>query len=88
MELSRLMAVQRAVFKVHMPVLLPHQATLFDGDTMEDVGGTEDDDEGLAAREICCVAFPGVVKHGDEQGAHMQFRNVVAKARVLCSPEL
>ncbi|RTE83362.1 hypothetical protein BHE90_002182 [Fusarium euwallaceae] len=46
-----------------------------------------EDEEALTEREICCVAFPGVIKHGDENGGHLQFRNVIVKARVLCSPE-
>lgn len=58
---------------------------MFDPVTMEDIGG-EDDDK-LNEREICCVAFPGVVKRGDENGGHLQWRNVISKARVLCSPE-
>lgn len=84
-ELARLLAVQKAVLRVHMPDVLPHQRTLFEAATMEDVGG--EDEEALARREIWCVVFPGVVKHGDENGGQMQFRNVIAKARVLCSPE-
>lgn len=52
---------------------------------MEDLGG--EDEESLTGREICCVAFPGVIKHGDEHGGHLQYRNVILKARVLCSPE-
>lgn len=85
-DLARLLRVQRAVFSVHMPEVLPHQQTLFDGATMEDVGGEEDEDA-LARREISCVTFPGILKHGDESGGRLHFRNVIAKARVLCSPE-
>ncbi|KAH6877266.1 hypothetical protein B0T10DRAFT_413280 [Thelonectria olida] len=84
-ELARLLVVQRAVLRVHMPAILPHQRVLFESDTMEDLGG--EDEEALATREICCVAFPGVIKHGDENGGHLQYRNVIVKARVLCSPE-
>lgn len=84
-DLSRLLVVQKAVFKVFMPELLPHQRTLFDSATMEDLGG--EDDDGLEEREICCVAFPGIIKRGDESGGQLQYRNVVAKARVVCSPE-
>ncbi|KAM7217745.1 hypothetical protein V8F06_006879 [Rhypophila decipiens] len=84
-ELSRLLVVQRAIFKVSMPELLPHQQTMFDPSTMEDIGG--EDEEGLEEREICCVTFPGIIKRGDESGGHLQYRNVISKARVLCSPE-
>ncbi|KAI5457312.1 hypothetical protein BGZ63DRAFT_76074 [Mariannaea sp. PMI_226] len=84
-ELARLLVVQRAVLKVHMPAILPHQRVLFEPDLMEDLGG--EDEEALTTREICCVAFPGVIKHGDENGGHLQYRNVIVKARVLCSPE-
>ncbi|KAH6688561.1 AKAP7 2'5' RNA ligase-like domain-containing protein [Plectosphaerella plurivora] len=85
-DLARLLRVQRAVFAVYMPEVLPHQQTFFDPATMEDVGGEEDEDA-LAHREICCVTFPGIVKHGDESGGSLHYRNVIAKARVLCSPE-
>lgn len=84
-DLSRLLAVQKAVFNVHMPEILPHQQTMFDAETMEDIGG--EDEESLIAREICCVAFPGIIKRGDESGGHLQYRNTISKARVLCSPE-
>ncbi|KAL2149635.1 hypothetical protein VTH82DRAFT_8287 [Thermothelomyces myriococcoides] len=84
-ELSRLLAVQKAVFKIEMPVILPHQRTMFDPETMEDIGG--EDEESLTDREICCVTFPGLVKRGDQSGGHLQYRNVISKARVLCSPE-
>ena len=84
-ELSRLLVVQKAVFKVLMPDILPHQKTMFDSTTMEDIGG--EDEESLSEREICCVTFPGIIKRGDESGAHLQFRNVLTKARVFCTPE-
>ncbi|KAJ4189216.1 hypothetical protein NW755_006034 [Fusarium falciforme] len=84
-ELARLLVVQKAVLRVHMPAVLPHQRVMFEPETMEDLGG--EDEEALAEREICCVAFPGVIKHGDENGGHLQFRNIIVKARVLCSPE-
>lgn len=84
-DLSRLLAVQKAVFKIEMPEILPHQRIMFDADTMEDIGG--EDEDSLADREICCVTFPGIIKRGDESGGHLQYRNVISKARVLCSPE-
>lgn len=84
-ELSRLLVVQKAVLKVWMPQVLPHQRTPFDQATMEDIGG--EDEESLADREICCVTFPGIIKRGDENGGQLQFRNIISKARVLCTPE-
>ncbi|KAJ4267345.1 hypothetical protein NW762_003449 [Fusarium torreyae] len=84
-ELARLVAVQKAVLRVNMPTVLPHQRVVFESETMEDLGG--EDEESLTGREICCVAFPGVIKHGDENGGHLQYRNVIIKARVLCSPD-
>jgi len=84
-ELSRLLVVQRAVFKVIMPEILPHQRIMFDPSTMEDMGG--EDEDNLEERELCCVTFPGIIKRGDESGGHLQYRNVISKARILCSPE-
>lgn len=84
-ELARLLVAQKAVLRVYMPEVLPHQQVMFEPETMEDLG--DEDEEALARREIWCVVFPGVIKHGDENGGQMQFRNVIAKARVLCSPD-
>lgn len=84
-ELSRLLVVQKAVFEVWMPEIVHHQQAMFDHTTMEDIGG--EDEESLVQREICCVTLPGIIKRGDENGAQLQFRNVISKARVLCSLE-
>ncbi|CAN8103773.1 unnamed protein product [Discula destructiva] len=84
-ELSRLLVVQKAVFNIWMPEVLPHKQVLFDHATMEDLMG--EDEESLVQREISCVTFPGIVKRGDENGSQLQFRNIVSKARVLCSSE-
>ncbi|CAG9980639.1 unnamed protein product [Clonostachys byssicola] len=84
-ELARLLAVQKAILRVHTPTIVPHQRTLFEPSTMEDIGG--EDEDTLAERDISCVAFPGLIKQGDESGGHLQYRNVITKARVLCSPE-
>lgn len=84
-ELSRLLVVQRAVFDVWMPNIVPHQQVLFDHATMEDMGC--EDEENLAQREICCVTSPGIIKRGDETGAQLEYRNIISKARVLCRPE-
>jgi len=93
-ELSRLLVSQKAVFSVFFPEILPHQRVVFDKTTMEDMGGEEVDDDddgdgggGATGREICCVTFPGIIKRGDETGGQLQFRNVIAKARVLCAHE-
>ncbi|OHE97638.1 hypothetical protein CORC01_07053 [Colletotrichum orchidophilum] len=84
-DLARQLAMQKAVFRVHMPDIVPHQQTRFDAATMEDIGG--EDEDALSQRDIACVTFPGIIKRGDESGGHMQYQNVIAKARVLCSPE-
>lgn len=84
-ELSRLLIVQKAVFEVWMPEIVPHQQIMFDHAAMEDIGG--EDEESLVQREIVCVTFPGLIKQGDENGGQLQFRNIISKARVLCSPE-
>ncbi|KAI1354296.1 hypothetical protein F5Y01DRAFT_12506 [Xylaria sp. FL0043] len=84
-SLARLLVAQKALFKVTMPRILPHQRVLFEADTMDHIG--EEDEDNLAAREIRCVTFPGIIKTGDENGKHLQYRNVIAKATVLCSPE-
>lgn len=87
LSLSRLLSIQRAQFHLSFPTILPHQRTLFDPLTMEDVGGVEDE-EGLENREISCVVFPGLVKMGDESGGGLGvYRNVVKRARVLCREE-
>lgn len=84
-ELARQLVVQKATFKIYMPKIVPHQRTLFEASTMEDIGA--EDEDSLSGREICCATFPGCIKTGDENGGHPQYTNVVAKARVLCSPE-
>jgi len=84
-ELSRLLRVQKASFTVVMPSLEDHQRTVFDPDSMEDIGG--EDEDTLSEREIRCITFPGIVKAGDENGERGYLRNVVAKIRVLCAPD-
>ncbi|KAI0406281.1 hypothetical protein F4802DRAFT_606274 [Xylaria palmicola] len=83
-SLARLLVAQKALFKVTMPKILPYQRILYETDTMEHIGEEED---GLTSREIRCVTFPGIIKTGDENGKHLQYRNVIAKATVLCGPE-
>lgn len=84
-ELSRLLRVQKAVFSIIMPSIEGHQRTMFDAESMEDIGG--EDEDTLHEREIRCVTFPGIVKNGDENGERGHLRNVVAKTRVLCVPD-
>lgn len=82
-DLARLLRVQKAIFEPMMPLVEPHHIHTFDADTMEDIGG--EDEDGLQGREIRCVAFPGIVKRGDISGENTsELRNVIAKARVLC----
>lgn len=84
-DLSRLLRVQKAIFSITMPSIEAHQRTMFDSETMEDLGG--EDEDTLHEREIRCVTFPGIVKAGDENGERGHLRNVVAKIRVLCAPD-
>lgn len=84
-ELSRLLRVQKAVFSVMMPSIEAHQRTMFDMETMEDIGG--EDEDTLNEREIFCVTFPGMVKSGDENGERNHLTNIVAKIKVLCAPD-
>src|ERR1700709_2007426 len=65
-DLSRLLRVQKAIFSIIMPSIEAHQRTMFDSETMEDIGG--EDEDSLDEREIRCVTFPGIVKAGDENG--------------------
>lgn len=84
-DLSRLLRVQKAVFSIVMPSIEYYQRTMFDSETMEDIGG--EDEDTLNEREIRCVTFPGIVKTGDENGERGHLRNVIAKIRVLCAPD-
>ncbi|KAK0102461.1 hypothetical protein ONS95_006080 [Cadophora gregata] len=84
-ELSRQLRVQKAAYSIMMPRIVDYQKTMFDADSMEDIGG--EDEDSLSDREIKCVTFPGIVKAGDENGEKSHLRNVVAKIRVLCAPD-
>ncbi len=84
-DLSRLLRVQKAVFKTIMPVIEGHQINDFDAEIMEDIGG--EDEDSLQGREIRCITFPGMIKEGNESGEQTQLRNVISKARVLCTPD-
>ncbi|KAI0147827.1 hypothetical protein GGR57DRAFT_505434 [Xylariaceae sp. FL1272] len=84
-SLARLLVAQKAVFKVTMPKIQPYQRVMFEAETMDHIG--EEDEDSLIERDVRCVTFPGIIKTGDENGHQMQFRNVIAKAKVLCSPE-
>jgi len=84
-DLSRLLRVQKAIFSISMPIIEAHQKTTFNAESMEDIGG--EDEDSLQDREIQCVTFPGIVKAGDENGEKTYLKNVVAKIRVLCAPD-
>jgi len=84
-ELSRLLRVQKAIFRTIMPSIEAYQITVFDPESMEDIGG--EDEDTLQEREIRCVTFPGIAKAGDENGERTHLTNVVAKIRVLCAPD-
>lgn len=83
-ELSRLLRIQKATFRVNIPVISKDRPVYFDSQSMEDVGG--EDDLSLGARRIRCVTFPGIFKDGNENGEQVHLTNVVAKSRVLCEP--
>ncbi|RFU31989.1 hypothetical protein B7463_g4391, partial [Scytalidium lignicola] len=85
-DLSRLLRIQKAVFSIVMPSIEEHQRTMFDVESMEDIGG--EDEDTLQEKEIFCVTFPGIVKIGDENGEHTHLRNIVAKAKSLNSSGL
>ncbi|KAK7948227.1 uncharacterized protein PG986_009113 [Apiospora aurea] len=82
--LSRQLAVQKAVFKVTMPYILPHQTVPFDAAEMEDIGG--EDEEDLTARQICCVTCPSIVKFGDEHGGTRSFETSSLKRECSAAP--
>lgn len=84
-ELSRLLVAQKANYEIWMPEIVHHQQVMFDQTTMEDIGG--EDEDNLIERDIRCVTFPGIIKRGNEGGTQLHFRNVISKARVLCSLE-
>lgn len=81
-SLSRLLRVQKAGFSLLMPKIEPHQITTFDAESMDDIGG--EDEESLVGKEIACITFPGIIKEGDENGDRVHLKNVIAKAKVLC----
>lgn len=84
-ELARLIRVQKAEFGIMMPIIEDHQRTMFHPDTMEDIGG--EDEDSLNEREIQCVTFPGILKTGDEHGERSHLLNVISRIRVLCAPD-
>ncbi|KAA8565188.1 hypothetical protein EYC84_010925 [Monilinia fructicola] len=84
-DLSRLLRVQKACFSIMMPMIEDHQRTMFDEESMEDIGG--EDEDTLSEREISCVTFPGIMKAGDENGERNHLINIVTKMKVLCAPD-
>lgn len=83
--LSRTLRVQKALFTLWMPIIRQHELHHFDAETMEDIGG--EDEESLQGREVLCITFPGVMKEGDENGERMELRNCIAKAKGLCGDD-
>ena len=81
---ARLIRRQRASFVFELPRVSAEREALFDGNVMEDVSG--EDEEELRGRKVQCATFPAVYKLGDERGENMHLRNVIFKARVLCTP--
>jgi len=58
---------------------------VFDPEWMEDASGMEDDaDDDVRGKMVGAVAFPAVVKWGDEKGENYEKRTVIFRARVLC----
>lgn len=84
-ELAQALALQKAQFKIDMPIVLPHQQVHYDFANMEDVGG--EDDEDLIEREVLCVLFPALLKTGDAAGEHLHYKNVICKSKVVCAAD-
>lgn len=75
--LAHLFRVQRACFSFD----LPHPSTAFDPSSMDNVAFDRDAEQG---QPIDCATFPLVLKSGDEDGANVQWQNVLLKANVVC----
>ncbi|KAF2768062.1 hypothetical protein EJ03DRAFT_136031 [Teratosphaeria nubilosa] len=78
-SLAHLFRVQRAQYEF----TLPTAGSSFRGEIMDDIAA-EDDDLGQC-RPIRCATFLSVVKVGDEFGDSLHLRNVLVKAKVLCT---
>ena len=82
-KIARLVRRQHARFVFELPKVSAEREALFDGQVMEDVSGEEEEE--LKGRKVQCATFPAVYKLGDEKGDNMHLRNVIFKARVLCT---
>ncbi|KAL9062861.1 MAG: hypothetical protein Q9157_008578 [Trypethelium eluteriae] len=82
-RIARLVRRQRAHFVFELPKVSAERKAVFDGKVMEDVNG--EDEEELKGTKVQCATFPAVYKLGDERGENMHLRNVIFKARVLCT---
>jgi hypothetical protein len=77
-SLAHIFRLQRARYDF----CLPSPTEAFDPSTMEDA---LDRSDGIADSTVRCATFPGVLKFGDEYGDNLHLRNVIVKAKVLCS---
>ncbi|USP80914.1 hypothetical protein yc1106_08188 [Curvularia clavata] len=86
-ELQQTLALQKSRYEL-LFFRSPGAPMHLDDRTMEainDVDSTTDDDSAMETdRTFLFCAFPGLVKHGDEWGEHLEMSNVLLKARV-CS---
>ncbi|KAL1297540.1 hypothetical protein AAFC00_006112 [Neodothiora populina] len=78
--LGRTLSLQRARYVFVMPEPSGNLDLPFDEELMEDVFGDEDSNDRL----VRCVAFPALLKYGDELGDDMHLNNVIVKAKVFC----
>lgn len=86
-ELQQTLALQKSRYELLFfrspgaPMHLDHRTM----EAINDVDSTTDDDAAMETdRTFLFCAFPGLVKHGDEWGEHLEMSNVLLKARV-CS---
>lgn len=84
-DLQRTLALQKAQYQL-LFFRNQEKTMCFDDRTMEainDVDPTMDDDSSMKTdRTFLFCAFPGLVKHGNEWGEHLEISNVLLKARV------
>lgn len=77
-SLAHLFRVQRAQYEFSLPT----PGADFNRATMD---GLSADVEAQPGSRVVCATFPSVVKLGDAQGDNMHLRNVVLKAKTICS---
>ncbi|KAK3721827.1 hypothetical protein LTR37_002993 [Vermiconidia calcicola] len=82
-ELYRLVHSQHARFVIEVPRVAGNSGiTTFNAESMEDIGGTEDEAD-LAGRALEMAIFPMVYKVGTSQGEQTNAIIVVSKAKVI-----